>query len=625
MRTVISPSAELPKPRVHRPLLIAAWLAVAALLCALAWQFSLQRAGAALAAKAERHAAALAADLGQALEKYETLPFVISLQAEVLQGLQQPHDVARIQALNQYLAEVQQRAQVAAAYVIDHDGQTLAASNWREPQTFVGNNYAFRPYARDALSGAVGRFYGIGATTSLPGYFLAHPVSDPAAPHGRPLGAVVLKISLDSFERTWAANDEPAALVDAAGVVFLSSQPAWKYRSLQALSDAAHRRIAETQQYVGQRIEPLPAPAAALRTVARPVGPLGWRLMLFIDDAPARQAARGSTWGTALLVLAAGLGAWAWSQRRAHARSLDAARQALNEASTLLEQRIADRTAELLRANRDLAERYAELQQAEGLLRRTQDELVQAGKLGMLGQMAAGMTHELNQPLTAVKAFADNAVAFLDQDDAPSVRENLRHISDACSRMGRLIGQLKGFARRSGGADEGVGPVDLAVSIRNAALLLESDYRQHGATLAITALPGAHVVGDAVRIEQVLVNLLKNALDAVAGCDERRVHLVLSVEGSLADGTGGAAPEAIISITDTGPGIAPQARGRLFEPFFTTKPSGQGLGLGLAISSSIVEAMGGRLEAADVAGGAQFTLRLPLLTTQEVAAGQESA
>lgn len=620
MRTVTSLSASLPKPRVHRWLLAAAWLATAALLCALAWQFSLQRAGAALQAKAQRHAAALAADLGQALEKYETLPFVISLQAEVLQGLQQPSDAGRLQALNQYLAEVQQRAQVAAAYVIDHDGLTIAASNWREPQTFVGNNYAFRPYARDALAGGVGRFYGIGATTAQPGYFLAHPVSDPAAPHGRPLGAVVLKISLDGFERTWSANDEPAALVDAAGVIFLSSQPGLKYRSLGALGEATRRRIAETQQYVGQRIDPLPAAAAAQRTVARPVGPLGWRLMLFIDDAPARQAARSSAWGSALLVLAAGLGAWAWAQRRAHARSLDAARQALSEASTLLEQRIADRTTELVRANQDLAERYAELQQAEGLLRRTQDELVQAGKLGMLGQMAAGMTHELNQPLTAVKAFADNAVAFLDQDDRPSVRENLRHISDACSRMGRLIGQLKGFARRSGGAaDEGVGPVDLALSIRNAALLLEADYRQHHATLAITAPASACVTGDAVRIEQVLVNLLKNALDAVAGCDERRVQLVLSTE------RGGETAEAVVTITDTGPGIAPQARGRLFEPFFTTKPSGQGLGLGLAISSSIVQAMGGRLEAADAAGGAQFTLRLPLLAAQEAATGQESA
>jgi two-component system C4-dicarboxylate transport sensor histidine kinase DctB len=159
------------------------------------------------------------------------------------------------------------------------------------------------------------------------------------------------------------------------------------------------------------------------------------------------------------------------------------------------------------------------------------------------------------------------------------------------------------------------------VSIRNAALLLEADYRQHGATLTITAVPSARVVGDAVRIEQVLVNLLKNALDAVAGCDERRVHLVLSVQ----EGGRSEAAEAVVTITDTGPGIAPQARGRLFEPFFTTKPSGQGLGLGLAISSSIVEAMGGRLEATDAAGGAQFSLRLPLLAPQHAAANPETA
>lgn len=605
MRTVSSSVAPLAKPRVHRLTLAGAWLLLGLLLCALAWRFSAQRAGEALSAKAERHAAALASDLASALEKYETLPFVISLQAEVLQGLQQPGDAARIQALNHYLAEVQQRAQVAAAYVIDHDGLTIAASNWREPQTFVGNNYGFRPYAREALNGGIGRFYGIGATTAMPGYFLAHPVSDPLAPHGRPLGAVVLKISLDNFERGWGANDEPVALVDANGVLFLSSEPTWRYRSLAPLTEAARSQIARTQQYSSRRIEPL-AQGAGWSSIVRPVGPLGWRLMLFVDDAPARQAARGSAWGTALLVLVAGLGAWAWAQRRAHARSLDAARQALNDASSQLEQRIAARTSELVQANRDLAERYAELQRAEALLRRTQDELVQAGKLGMLGQMAAGMTHELNQPLTAVKAFADNAIAFLDQGDGRSVRENLNHISDACSRMGRLIGQLKGFARKSegdGGARQ-VGPVDLAQSIRNAALLLESDYRQRGAALDITAVPRAVVMGDGLRIEQVLVNLLKNALDAVAGCEEQRVHLVLSIEP----------PDALVTITDTGPGIAPQARGRLFEPFFTTKPSGQGLGLGLAISSSIVQAMGGSLQASDAApGGAQFVMRLPLL------------
>jgi two-component system, NtrC family, C4-dicarboxylate transport sensor histidine kinase DctB len=592
---------------------VLAWLLGGALACTAAWQFSAERTGAALRARAERHAAALALDLAGALEKVETLPFVISLQAQVQQGLQHPGDARAVEALNHYLAEVQQRAQVAAAYVIDQQGLTIAASNWHEAQTFVGNNYGFRPYARAALAGDVGRFFAIGTTTSLPGYFLAHPVADPAQPanaHGRPLGAVVLKISLDVFERSWAGGDEAVALVDRNGVLFLASRADWKYRSLERLSDAARREIAASQQYTGRSIEPLPAAAAALPRVARPVGPLGWQLMLFVDPAPAQQAARGMAVGTALLVLAAALGAHAWSQRRLHQRSLDAARAALHDASTQLEQRIADRTGELVRANRDLAERYRELQQAGQMLRATQDELVQAGKLGMLGQMAAGMTHELNQPLTAVKAFADNAVAFLAHGDAASARENLQHISDACSRMGKLIGQLKGFARKSEGE---VGPVDLAQAIRNAALLLEADYRQRGAALSITALPSAHVMGDGLRIEQVLVNLLKNALDAVAGTDERRVHLVLARDGD----------DALITITDSGPGLAREARERLFEPFFTTKPSGQGLGLGLAISSSIVQAMGGRLAAVDTAagdGGARFELRLPLLDESRLAA-----
>ncbi|WP_284618938.1 sensor histidine kinase [Aquabacterium humicola] len=599
-----SPAA-LARPRARTLAVVLAWLIGGALACAAAWQFSVDRTSAALRARAERHAAALALDLTGALEKVETLPFVISLQAQVLQGLQHPGDARAIESLNHYLAEVQQRAQVAAAYVIDQQGLTIAASNWLDVQTFVGNNYGFRPYARAALSGDVGRFYAIGTTTSLPGYFLAHPVADPAHPptsSGPPLGAVVLKISLDAFERSWAGNDEPVALVDRNGVLFLASQADWKYRSLARLNDAARREIAASQQYTGRSIEPLPGAAAALPRVVKPVGPLGWQLMLFVDLAPAHQAARGMAVGTALLVLAAALGAHAWSQRRTHQRSLDAARAALQDASTQLEHRIAERTAELLRANHDLAERYRELQQAEQLLRATQDELVQAGKLGMLGQMAAGMTHELNQPLTAAKAFADNAVAFLAQGDEASARENLQHISDACSRMGQLIAQLKGFARKSDGE---VGPVDLAASIRNAALLLEADYRQRGAALSITALPSARVMGDSLRIEQVLVNLLKNALDAVAGTDERRVHLVLARDGG----------DAVITITDSGPGLAREARARLFEPFFTTKPSGQGLGLGLAISSSIVQAMGGRLAALDAPGdsGAQFELRLPLL------------
>ncbi|MGN6701716.1 MAG: sensor histidine kinase, partial [Burkholderiaceae bacterium] len=257
------------------------------------------------------------------------------------------------------------------------------------------------------------------------------------------------------------------------------------------------------------------------------------------------------------------------------------------------------RTTELLSANRDLEAKYEELQETERLLRSTQNELVQAGKLTMLGQMAAGVTHELNQPLAAIRAFADNAVTFLERGRGDRAAENLGHISAASARMGAIIAQLKGFARRSHGA---VAPVDLAQSIRASALLLQNDFDRRGARLEIDIRDSVQVVGDTVRTEQVLINLMRNALDAVEAAPARVVTITLERDGA----------DAVIRIADTGHGIPEQIVQHLFEPFFTTKPSEKGLGLGLAISSSIVQAMNGQIEARNrSAGGAEFVLRLP--------------
>jgi two-component system, NtrC family, C4-dicarboxylate transport sensor histidine kinase DctB len=296
----------------------------------------------------------------------------------------------------------------------------------------------------------------------------------------------------------------------------------------------------------------------------------------------------------------AGLIVFSIYQRREQTRSELLARQALSEAAETLEQRIASRTIDLVGANTELRRRYGQLKRAELMLRQTQNELIQAGKLGMLGQMAAGMTHELSQPLAAVQAFADNAVAFIDLADSASARNNLEHINDACVRMSHIIRQLKGFARKS---DDQVGAVDLAQAISNAALLVRSDYTQHGVTLHIQINKAAQVMGDMVRVEQVIINLLRNALDALKTCEEKKVHVELNAVAQWAQ----------IRIMDSGPGLAPQVRERLFEPFFTTKPAGQGLGLGLAISSSIVQAMEGELLASNgILGGATFILKLPI-------------
>jgi two-component system C4-dicarboxylate transport sensor histidine kinase DctB len=290
-------------------------------------------------------------------------------------------------------------------------------------------------------------------------------------------------------------------------------------------------------------------------------------------------------------------------QRRRRLEEQRSASVALQRAARELDQRLIERTALLRQANHDLEAKYATLKRTEHALRSTQDELVQAGKLAMLGQMAAGVTHELNQPLAAIRAFADNAITFLERGQAEKASANLAHIGDASARMGAIIAQLKGFARRSGS----VAIIDIAQSMRASAFLLDSEFRRLGAQLNFSDVRAAAtpmmVAGDPVRIEQVFINLLRNALDAVETAPQRTVTVTLEQE----------AGHAVVRIADTGPGIPGELAAHLFEPFFTTKPSGKGLGLGLAISSSIVQAMNGQLTGSNRAsGGAQFEVRLPL-------------
>ncbi|HEY1148174.1 MAG TPA: ATP-binding protein, partial [Pseudoduganella sp.] len=297
---------------------------------------------------------------------------------------------------------------------------------------------------------------------------------------------------------------------------------------------------------------------------------------------------------TALLLVCGFVSYWALHQRR---RRMEEKVASARE----LESRIAERTHQLRETNQNLEYKYTKLQQTEKMLRSTQNELVQAGKLAMLGQMAAGMTHELNQPLAAIRAFADNARTFLARGQSEQAAGNLSHISDAAARMGAIISQLKGFARK----DETITQVDLARAARASAFLLESDFRHRDVALEInTGEEQVLVAGDTVRIEQVLINLIRNALDAVEGSPTRRVCVSLD----RAEGQG------IVRIRDTGPGISDDVAAHLFEPFFTTKPTGKGLGLGLAISSSIVQAMNGQLTARNREdGGAEFEVRFPLM------------
>jgi two-component system C4-dicarboxylate transport sensor histidine kinase DctB len=613
------------RTKPHLSLISLTFLA-ALLLVAGAYALGALRARADLLEQGRRQLELMAPDLQSAMDKYETLPFVLGFQPDLAHAIARPSDAAVIARLNRTLQTIQRQSQVGAIYLMDRSGLTLGSSNWNQPTSFVGKNFSYRPYFREAQQGRPGLFYGIGTATAEAGYFIAQPVYRDSTDGGPVAGVVAVKISLAEFEQTWRSSEHAIALADRHGVIFLSNQPDWRYRSLRPLEAGARQELAQTQQYAGRNITPL---AQALpEYTMRPVGKLGWQLMLFPSQVRVQRAALLTAAGMALLLACGGALWWALHQRRRRLEEQRESRAALRQAARELEQRIAERTAQLQATNTDLENKYVTLQQTEHMLRTTQNELVQAGKLAMLGQMAAGITHELNQPLAAIRAFADNARTFLERGRPEQAEANLGHISDASARMGAIISQLKGFARK----DQAITQVNLARSVQASALLVENDFKRRGVVLDIAGADdstsggiGGHagtggdstnggnacdggllVAGDAVRIEQVLINLLRNALDAVAGMDESHPRTV-SVALARAEGW------AEVRISDTGPGIPEQVAAHLFEPFYTTKPSGQGLGLGLAISSSIAQAMNGQLAARNLPqGGAQFTLRLPL-------------
>lgn len=592
---------------------------------------------------AQRRLHFLATDLASALDRVDNLPIVLASHPELRELLQHPGDPARRQAVNERLAQLARDTHVAALFLIDRRGDTQAASNWNTPQSFVGQNYAFRPYFVDALQSGSGRFYAVGATTREPGYFLARAVRA----NDTTLGVVVVKISLDDVETNWQASGDWLMLADAHGVVFLASKPEWKFHTLQALSAPDLARMRATRQYGNAALTPLPMrrPAvgwlrdgSAWALTMAPRGPVlwvsaeraidrtSWQLLSLADARPISDSARGRAiavgFAYAFLVvvsLYAGL-------RRRRDEERRHARRELERASADLEQRIDERTTVLRDANDELARKIDELARTQATLRAAQDELVQAGKLAVLGQMAASITHEINQPLTALRALNDNAGLLLDRGDVASARANIGLINGLTQKIAAIVAQLKGFARKDELRDV---PVPLAPVIEAACSLLASDARRAGVHLRVAPVPaGATAWGQAVRIEQVLVNLLRNAIDASGDTRADTVDVEVRVcrqSGAShgrpisGDAPGPSTPSDVdtvtIAVADRGPGIAPDVLPRLFEPFFTTKSAGQGLGLGLAISASIANALGGTLSVAPrEGGGAVFTLTLRALS-----------
>lgn len=593
---------------------------------------------------------------GQSLDamlgRFDHLPSTAALDPTVAR-LAHRRDPALVGPVNDYLAAISRRTGAAALYLIGMDGATLAASNWDQPESFVGVNFRYRPYFQQAIEGGEGRFYGTGTLTGIPGYFIAAPVWTAPADGGRIVGVVVVKVLLDAMEKTWREAGDLVLLTDRRGVAFLSSAPDWKWRASRALDARALAELAETRQYGRADYPPLPfTPPERLNGPVdvgdgdflldgRALERDGWSLLVLQDAGPVRRAQTVAALGMALLLAPALAGWLAHRQRLRRLEEREKSRAALEQASADLERNVAERTADLSNANARLEQEVEQRRRTERELRDAQNELVQAAKLAALGQMAAGVTHELNQPLTALRGTAENCRALLDRGREDDVRDNLAFIADLVDRMAKITGQLRGFSRRSDGPPQ---PASLAAAVRDALALMNGRLTDQGVVVTTdfpvsssggppasgaTAEDSIIVGFEPVRLQQILVNLLRNAADALNGRADARIWVTATADnaengGHDAGGNAGCRNEggARLTVADNGPGVPPHVAPRLFEPFFTTKPAGEGLGLGLAISQVIAREYGAQLVAdARPGGGARFTLTFPAL--KDICAAEE--
>nr|CAA6830775.1 MAG: Two-component system, NtrC family, C4-dicarboxylate transport sensor histidine kinase DctB [uncultured Thiotrichaceae bacterium] len=540
----------------------------------------------------EYHMTRLSGAIEATLGKHEYLPALLA-QNELLRNFLNGSSDLSAEQVSVRLQSMNQIARTLDIYVMNADGVTLASSNWDKSHSFVGKNYAFRPYFEDALNASRGRYFALGTNSQERGYYFSALVK---SDEGQRLGVVVAKMSVGQLEAEWQNDAVDFMVTDKDGIIFMASRSDWrlskkdtpekKIISLRPLSQESRRKLQAERRYSTRTPEALnefdlqPLDAGLNRARINGEGYLslkkeqsyGWDVYVFakwdhvthsVELAVGLAALLMSLTGLLILLL------WKNQQQR---------RRYEQQVLEGLETKVEERTYEL---------------------RRTQEELVQAAKMAALGQLSAAITHEINNPLSAIRTYADNAQQFLQIGRSEMAEANLQEITGLTERMAMITRQLKTFSRKSQGRVE---RCDLAGALDSALLIMQSKLTQHDVALHQQRnIDAQWVQADLVWLEQILVNLYSNAIDAVSEQPDGQIWLSTERRGG----------EVFVYVSDNGGGISVEDSARVFEAFFTTKSMGKGLGLGLSISYRLAQDMGGELTVGNSEhGGAVFSLKL---------------
>ncbi len=518
-------------------------------------------------ADADNQLALYLRSLNEALKQHQHLPYILAENEALVRAVEGGNP----EALNPMLADFAQAAGLEAIYVMDPGGTVTAASNAGTPQSFLGQNYRFRPYFQEALAGQQSDYFAIGATTGRPGYFVAVPLSNAS---GARLGAVVIKLDVSELQAAWEERGEPVLAVNAQGITVLSADPDWLYRATTELMPIERELITNERQFGNQPLEPFGWQILGDKTVSvsgeryllasDTADFQGWTVHYLTPRADIRQQTILTTaFAGAIVTVLIGFATFLRSQRIETAL----------EASQLHRKELIATNAQLLKA---------------------QEELARTAKLAALGQLAASVTHELGQPISALKNHLA-AAEMGNEITSPTTAANLRQLAE---RMESISSELRFFARGRTSVAE---TFDLAEAIKQALELLFHDMRGVSVDLQLPRGP-VQITARRIEIEQALVNLIRNGLQAA------KETALPAVEISLVTRNG----DRIVSVADNGAGLGDAILADLQEPFYSTKPSGVGMGLGLAITTEILRAHGGALNAVSRSdGGAVFEMTVP--------------
>ncbi|MDK3018511.1 sensor histidine kinase [Pseudodonghicola flavimaris] len=526
--------------------------------------------------RAELRLALYSGNLLSELRRNAIVPQLLARDPTLIAALQSKDYSLSTQRLISFVEEIG----AASLLLLDQDGRVVAATD----RNRLGQQRRQEAYFVESIRANSTVFSVIPRESGGYAFTYSRRMSDSAGI----LGVIVVEVDLQKFERAWAGISDAVLVTDSTGTIVLATEPRWRGLSedealqRQTPQGAIQRAIRLTADWTALPADAYLQGEAVMRMETR-IPFRGWRMASFTTYASIREKVN------AVLAL----------EIMGFAILLALAFYFLSRKTALRMALFQRESAELRELNSRLQREIAERERVQENLAVAEQTLAQSSKLAALGEMSAAVSHELNQPLAAMKTYLAGARLLLRRNRPEEALASFGRIDDLLERMGAITRQLKSYARKGG---DTLLPVNLADALISSLSMMEPQLRQRQVRIT-KILPDQPVLvmGDRMRIEQVMINLLRNALDATKSVSDPEVEIILA-----------AGETATLTVRDNGSGI--EDFDALFEPFYTTKQPGDGVGLGLAISSGIVSDLGGRLTARNgQKGGAVFEMQLPIL------------